>query len=142
MTGLDCNILVQLAFADHAANAKTLAAVQAETVQGRKLAIPSLVLTEFLHVATDPRRFAPPLTMHEAIDWVHDLLANPVVVLLEPTASSMDQTLRWMKQFSLGRKRILDTHLAAILHTNGVRRLLTANPSDFSVFGILETVAP
>ena len=37
MTGLDCNILVQLAFADHAANAKTLAAVQAETVQGRKL---------------------------------------------------------------------------------------------------------
>jgi hypothetical protein len=43
-------------------------------------------------------------------------------------------------QFSLGRKRILDTHLAAILHTCGVRRLLTSNPADFSVFGVLETV--
>jgi hypothetical protein len=27
MIGLDCNILVQLAFADHAANSKTIAAV-------------------------------------------------------------------------------------------------------------------
>ncbi len=32
MIGLDCNILVQLAFADHPGNAKTLAAVQAETI--------------------------------------------------------------------------------------------------------------
>jgi hypothetical protein len=47
-----------------------------------------------------------------------------------------------MKQFNLGRKRILDTHLAAILYTNGVSRLLTSNPSDFAVFGVLETVTP
>lgn len=47
-----------------------------------------------------------------------------------------------MKKFDLGRKRILDTHLAAILYTNGVRRLLTSNPSDFTVFGALETVTP
>jgi hypothetical protein len=31
MIGLDCNILVQLAIADHPANARTLAAVEAET---------------------------------------------------------------------------------------------------------------
>jgi len=54
----------------------------------------------------------------------------------------MDQTLRWMRQFSLGRKRILDTQLAAVLHSNGVRRLLTSNPADFAVFSILETVTP
>jgi hypothetical protein len=47
-----------------------------------------------------------------------------------------------MRQFNLGRKRILDTHLAAILHTSGVRRLLTSNPADFAVFGVLETVTP
>jgi len=50
--------------------------------------------------------------------------------------------LRWMRQFNLGRKRILDTHLAAVLHGAGVRRLLTANPADFAVFGALETVTP
>ncbi|SRR6266567_2861881 len=37
MIGVDCNILVQLAFAGHAANAKTLATVQTETQKGEKL---------------------------------------------------------------------------------------------------------
>ena len=143
MIGLDCNILVQLAFADHPANGKTLAAIQSETQRGIKLVFPSLVLTEFLHVATDGRRFSPPLTMPEALDWMLDFLANPAVRLLEPTQASAEQTMRWMRQFNLGRKRILDTHLAAILHTNGVRRLMTSNPSDFKVFSVLlVTVTP
>src|SRR5258706_6738424 len=112
MIGLDCNILVQLAFADHGANAKTIAAVQAETQTGEKLVVPSLVVVEFLHVATDARRFAPPLTMTEALDWIEEFLKNPAVSLLEPRQASMDQTLRWMREFNLGRKRILDTQLA------------------------------
>ena len=142
MTGLDCNILVQLALADHPANAATLAAVQAETQQGHPLVFPSLVVTEFLHVVTDAKRFDPPLTMSEALDWIEELLANASFQQLEPTSESLRQTLRWMRQFNLGRKRILDTHLAAILHTSGVRRLLTSNPADFTVFGDLETITP
>lgn len=142
MIGLDCNILVQLAFADHPANATTLAAVQMEINHGERLAFPSLVVAEFLHVATDGRRFAPPLTMTEALDWIDDFLKNPAVRLMEPTPASMEQTLRWMRQFSLGRKRILDTQLAAVLHVGGVRRLLTSNPADFAVFGVLDTVTP
>src|SRR5579863_9861354 len=107
MIGLDCNILVQLAFADHAANAQTIAAVQAQTRKGEKLVFPSLVVAEFLHVATDARRFAPPLTMTEALDWIEEFLKNPAVSLLEPSQASMDQMLRWMREFTLGRKRIL-----------------------------------
>jgi predicted nucleic acid-binding protein len=142
MIGLDCNVLVQLAFADHPANARTLAAVQIETNKGEKLVFPSLVVAEFLHVATDDRRFAPPLTMSEALGWIEDFLKNPAVSLLEPTPASMDQMLRWMREFKLGRKRILDTQLAAILYVGGVRRLLTSNPADFTVFGDLEIVTP
>ena len=142
MTGLDCNILVQLALADHPANAATLTAVQAETQRGHPLVFPSLVLTEFLHVVTDAKRFAPPLTMSEALDWIEELLTNASFQQLEPTPESLRQTLRWMRQFNLGRKRILDTHLAAVLHTAGVRRLLTSNPADFTVFGVLETITP
>ena len=66
--------------------------------------------------------------MPEALDWIQEFLTNPTVSLLEPTQASMDQTLHWMRQFSLGRKRILDTHLAAILYTSGVRRLLRPTP--------------
>jgi toxin-antitoxin system PIN domain toxin len=142
MIGLDCNILVQLAFADHEANARTIAAVQAETQKGEKLVFPSLVVAEFLHVVTDARRFAPPLTMAEALDWIEEFLKNPAVSLLEPNQASMDQTLRWMRELNLGRKRILDTQLAAVLHCNGVRRLLTSNSADFTVFGSVETVTP
>jgi toxin-antitoxin system PIN domain toxin len=142
MIGLDCNILVQIAISDHPAHARTHAAVQSEMEQGEKLVFPSLIATEFLHVVTNERRFAPPLTMPEALDWLRDFLAHPAVSILEPTPASTDQTLRWMRQFNLGRKRILDTHLAAILHTRGVRRLLTSNPADFTVFRVLETVTP
>src|ERR1043166_7512370 len=87
MTGLDCNVLVQLAFADHPLNIRTLAAVQAQTSQGSKLVFPSLVINEFLHVATDPKRFDPPLTMPEALDWVEDFLANPMVALVRKSST-------------------------------------------------------
>ncbi|MEI7941533.1 MAG: type II toxin-antitoxin system VapC family toxin [Verrucomicrobiota bacterium] len=142
MTGLDCNIVVQLALADHPANVRTVAAVQAEVQRNSRLVFPPLVVTEFLHVVTDGRRFVPPLGMREALDWIEEFLANPAVGLLEPTEQSLRQTLRWMRQFDLGRKRILDTHLAAVLHTAGARRLLTSNPADFTVFGVLETITP
>ena len=142
MTGLDCNILVQLALADHPANAATVAAVQTEVQSGNRLVFAPLVINEFLHVITDARRFNPPLTMTEALDWTEGFLADPAVGLLEPTPESLRQTLRWMRQFNLGRKRILDTHLAAVLHTAGVRRLLTSNAGDFTVFGVFEIVTP
>lgn len=142
MTGLDCNILVQLALADHPVNPATVVAVQSETARGNKLVFPPQVVTEFLHVSTDPRRFDPPLTMTEALDWIEDFMRNPTVSLLLPTDASLKQTLTWMRQLNLGRKRILDTELAAILHTGGVRRLLTSNSADFTVFNVFDIVTP
>jgi predicted nucleic acid-binding protein len=106
-----------------------------------RLVFPPLIVTEFLHVATDNRRFSPPLTMTEALDWMEDFTSNSTVSLIQPTDESFRQMLRWMREFRLGRKRILDTHLAATLHTSGVRRLLTSNPEDFKVFDVLEIVA-
>jgi hypothetical protein len=47
-----------------------------------------------------------------------------------------------MRRFNLGRKRILDTHLAAVLHTHGVRKLMTSNPADFAVFQVFDLVTP
>jgi hypothetical protein len=80
--------------------------------------------------------------MREAISWLRDFLGAPSVAMIHPTDASFNQTLDWMQQHNLGRKRILDTHLAAILRTNGVSRLLTSNPSDFKIFGQLEIVSP
>jgi predicted nucleic acid-binding protein len=142
MIGLDCNILVQLAIADHPLNAKTIAKVTAETQRGEKFVFPPLVATEFLHIVTDPRRFAPPLTMNEASAWLKRFLSNPSVALIYETLKTLDQTLDWMQKLQLGRKRILDTHLASILYTNGVARLLTSNPADFKIFTEIEVLSP
>ena len=142
MIGLDCNILVQLAVADHPANARTIALVESEIVAGEMLVFPALVANEFLHVVTDQRRFSPPLTMDEAIEWLEEFLAYPSVRMIQPTDSSFTQGMVWIRQFKLGRKRILDTHFAAILYANGVRRLMTSNPADFTIFTVLEFVTP
>ncbi len=143
MIGVDCNILVQLAIADHPANGRTLATVQAKTAGNVTLVLPPLVVNEFLHVVTDPRRFNPPLTMSEAVDWTEDFLKNPHVALIEPARASMDQTLRWMRQFNLGRKRILDTYLAAVLHAAGVRPFNDLKSRRISPsFGVFEVVTP
>jgi hypothetical protein len=58
-----------------------------------------------------------------------------------PDAASTQLALDWLSQYQLGRKRILDTQLAAILWNVGIRRIITSNPSDFSLFG-LETICP
>ena len=41
-----------------------------------------------------------------------------------------------MQCHKFGRKRILDTQLAATLWSAGVRQIITANPGDFQIFGI------
>ena len=46
----------------------------------------------------------------------------------------------WMVQFRLGRKRILDTQYAALLHLHQISRLLTNNPDDFRLFGVFEII--
>ena len=80
--------------------------------------------------------------MDEASAWLKRFLSNPSVGLIYETDKSLDQTLEWMRKLRLGRKRILDTHLASILYTNGVSRLLTSNPSDFSIFTDIEVLSP
>jgi hypothetical protein len=50
--------------------------------------------------------------------------------------------LAWVRQYSLGRKRLLDTLLAATYRVAGVSSLLTTDPSDFATFGGFTCVAP
>jgi predicted nucleic acid-binding protein len=142
MTGADANILVQLAFSQHPAFSQTTVLIDAELARGVQVMVPASVVTEFLHVITDTRRFTPALTMDAAIDWLDQMFARRVVHLLESSPDSLRLTLEWMKRYRLGRKRILDTHLAAVLHRAGVNRLITSNPDDFKVFGVFEIVTP
>jgi hypothetical protein len=48
--------------------------------------------------------------------------------------------LTWMHTFRLGRKRLLDTLLAATYHRAGVVRLATTDWRDFSRYGVFEVL--
>jgi hypothetical protein len=59
-----------------------------------------------------------------------------------PTAESTALFLEWVSKFHLGRKRLLDTQLAADLWTAGVRRIFTSNARDFAIFSGFEIISP
>jgi len=142
MTGLDCNILVQLALADHPRYGATVSALKSVLSQDETLYCPTPVITEFLHIVSDPRRFDPPLAELQAAAWMEEFLSKPRVKLLPSSDASIRLMLRWLSQFGLGRKRIIDTHIAAILHTNGINRILTSDSRGFITYGVFEIITP
>jgi len=109
---------------------------------GDLIAIAPQVLAEFIHVVTDPRRFAEPLEMSAARHVAEQWWTASDVVQPFPDAGVVGQFLTWLQQFSLGRKRLLDTLLAATYQQAGIRSLLTTNQSDFLVYGVFTCVAP
>ncbi|MBX3747152.1 MAG: PIN domain-containing protein [Verrucomicrobiae bacterium] len=141
-TGLDCNILVQLAMEDHQLHERSVRGFEQEAAADAVFALIPLVATEFLHVVTDAKRFDKPRNMVAALNWLNSLLARPEVEVMEIGSEDLRLTQTWLAEFHLGRKRILDTLLAATLHRHGVRRLLTSNPDDFRVFGVFDLVVP
>jgi len=103
------------------------------------LALAPQVLTEFVQVVTDPRRFASPLSMEEALEKARGWWEASEVRPVYPSLDSTRLGLLWLRQHRLGRKRLLDTQLAATYYAAGVTSLLTLNMSDFEIFGVFRS---
>ena len=89
-----------------------------------------------------PRRFTQPLDMSAARQVAEQWWTASDVVQTFPDAGAVQQFLTWLQQFSLGRKRLLDTHFAATDRQAGIQSLLTTNQSNFLVFGVFTCVPP
>ena len=100
------------------------------------------ILAEFIHAVTDPRRFTQPLDMNAARGVAEHWWTASEVVQAFPDAGAVRQFATWLQQFSLGRKRLLDTMLAATHRQAGIQSLLTANHSNFLIFGVFTCIAP
>lgn len=110
--------------------------------RGGRLALTPQVIQEFLHVSTDPRRFERPFSMAEALRVCRALTDAKEVLWVVPTRDVLPRTLDLLDELRLGRKRILDTALAATLECAGVHRLATLNTKDYEIFPFLELVGP
>jgi len=140
MIGADTSFLVQLELVELPAHSAAHQLLEREILQPQvPLAIAPQVLAEFIHIVTDPKRFQKPLTMNEAIAKARFWWNAVEVRHVFPTDDSTRLALDWLERHQLGRKRILDTQLAAILWTAGIQRLITSNPADFRLLGF-ETI--
>ena len=105
-----------------------------------QLALAPQVLTEFAHVVTDPRRFSRPLEMDEAISRAELWWRAREVLQVFPDSVAVDTCLEWMRAHRLGRKRLLDTQLAATYDAAGIRSILSSNARDCAVFGVFTII--
>jgi len=139
MIGLDTTVLLTHEIQEATGHEALRAHIRMAALSGDvQFALTPQVLQEFVHVATDPRRFKVPLTMDQALERSRFWWESAEVVQCHPGGRAWEQAWAWMEKFRLGRKRILDTYLAATYHERGINRLATANTMDFAVFGVFE----
>lgn len=142
MIGLDTGYLVALSVREHPLHQACLALFEDE-IRGRSgsMALMAQVLAEFAHVVTDARRFERPLAMPEALDlcslWWHAGECRQVMADFD--AGTL--FLGWMESHRLGRKRLLDTLLAASYYRAGVHRIATTGRRDFATYGVFDIIA-
>jgi predicted nucleic acid-binding protein len=138
--GIDTDFLVAAEIRDHPFHRSADALLQRLLTDGHDLAVAPQMLAEFIHIVTDPKRMPQPLSMAEAIGRAEHWWQAAEVVRVFPDGQAVTDFLGWLSRHQLGRKRLLDTLLAATLHQAGVRRLITRNERDFRGFGCFEIV--
>ena len=107
-----------------------------------QLGIVAQTLHELIHVCTDVRRFENPLSMGEAIRYSRAFWDGGGVVRVTPSPAVFHRTLDLLSTLKLGRKRILDTALAATLEAAGIEIIATFNARHFEIFNFLEVIVP
>ena len=141
--GLDTNVLIYAHLPVSAESGRVRTYLRRALADSRRrFSLTPPVLHEFGHVATDPRRFEPPVTMPEALEIAGGYLDRSNVECLAVDEGSMRLAFDLLDVHGLGRRRIADTLLAATLLSHGVKTIVTCNPADFTLFGDLAVVDP
>ena len=140
--GLDTGFLVSAEIAEHADHAASRDTLARLLSAGDVVAVAPQVLAEFIHIVTDLRRFARPLDLSAASNVAEQWWTASEILQVFPDSGALRQFFTWVRQFSLGRKRLLHTLLAATYRQAGITSLLTTNAADFMVFGVFKCVVP
>jgi predicted nucleic acid-binding protein len=140
--GIDTGFLVSAEVAEHPGYTAARATLARLLAAGDRVALTPQVLAEFIHIVTDPRRFSQPIEMSEARRVARKWWTAREVDQVFPNSAAARQFLEWLEGLSLGRKRLLDTLLAATYRHAGIQSLLTTNAGDFAVLGCFDLIAP
>ena len=140
--GIDTTFLIQVEIAEHPEHKRAYSFLRRILDSSDGFALAPQVLNEYIHIVTDKKRFERPLSMKEALYRAHAWWNGAEIEQILPTDHSVSRFLTWMGRYELGRKRILDTMLAATYFAGGVRTIVTSNPGDFQVFEEIDVITP
>jgi predicted nucleic acid-binding protein len=138
--GIDTDFLVAVEIAEHPFHREADALLQSLLADGHDLALAPQTLAEFIHIVSDGKRMPQPLTLAEAINRAEHWWQAAEVVRVFPDGQTVADFFSWLTRHQLGRKRLLDTMLAATFQSAGVKRVVTNNERDFKVLGGFEMV--
>ena len=131
--GIDTGFLVAAEVAEHGEHLAARQMLLQLVTAGNRIGMAPQVIAEFIHVVTDPRRFTHPLSVQQARQIAEQWWTASEVDHVFPDTAATNQFFTWLEQLALGRKRLLDTLLAATYQQAGIRSLLTTNVAEFAV---------
>jgi len=140
--GLDTGFLIAAALEEHPLHVAAKKTLRELIIRGDAIGVAPQILAEFIHVATEPRRFSEPLSTEKARLMAEQWWTASDTVQVFPNHSATKQFLSWLRIHSLGRKRLLDTLLAATYLKAEIFSILTTNPTDFTIFGSMTCITP
>jgi len=140
--GIDTGFLVAAEVVEHANHQAARAKIAAFVAAGDGFALAPQVLAEFIHVVTDGKRFTAPLSVDAARDLAQKWWTAQEVIRVIPGEAAVAQFFDWHRTHGLGRKRILDTLLAATYRSAGINSILTTDAKDFAGLGGFQCVEP
>ena len=141
--GVDANVLIYSAIESMPEHNRILTFFERRVLTGRlSCAISFPVLLEFVHITTDPKRFKPPLSVEESVGIAEQYWQAANWHRMIPKSTTGSLTFSLLREHKLGRKRLLDTYLAATLLDNGITSLITCDRDDFKVFSQLQLINP
>ena len=141
--GVDSNVLIYSAVESMPEHRKVLSFFESRVLTGElNCAVSFPVLLEFIHITTDAKRFKPALTVEESIGIAAQYWNASDWQRLLPKSTTGARVFELLKKHKLGRNRLLDTYLAAMLLENGITALITCNTDDFAIFEEIRLIDP
>jgi predicted nucleic acid-binding protein len=138
--GIDTDFLVAVEISEYPFHLQADGLLQRLLAGHHEFAVAPQTLAEFIHVVTDAKRMPQPLSINEANSRAEHWWQAAEVTRVFPDGPCVMDFLGWLSLHQLGRKRLLDTLLAATFWRAGVKRLLSNHARDYSVFGCFEVV--
>jgi toxin-antitoxin system PIN domain toxin len=140
MVLVDVNLLVYAVFEDSPRHVQARLWLDGLLGGSEPVALPWAVLTSFVRISTNPRVMTEPLTLEEALAYMDEWLALPIVRTPGPTTAHG----AWFSQMLRGAQAlgnlVSDAHLAAL--AGEYNCTLASTDSDFAKFPGLRWIDP